>query len=175
MKKNRILSTLCVIATVMAILCGCGKKSSLNCPFTEMDWSSSIDEIESAEGELVNSYPSQYEGTTYLYEKEYIGRNGTVKYMTDKDGALMDVAWTYSSDDDSEVITVFKELDEYLTSEYGDSTNEGKNINNYNKIWTRKEGNIVLTTVITSDLKAVQVVYKNPVVSNGNSQNPDTK
>lgn len=58
------------------------------CPFTEITWENTLDEVLALEGEPLDSYPSTYSGTTYTFSKDFHDMSGTIKYMfDDNDGA----------------------------------------------------------------------------------------
>lgn len=155
MKKNCICLLLASIAAFM--ISGCGK-SGLDVPFTELSFESTMDDVVNLEGEEIKSYPSFYNGTTHVYEKDYMGNNGTIKYMTDRDDNLMSIAWAYTGETDEEVNLLYSRILEDLTKEYGKSVN-GDGTNNNVEKWELEDGHILLTAVNTSDLKALQLAY----------------
>ena len=82
--KSTILFLL--LTSMILSLCGCSSSSKqVACPFTENTWESTLEEIQASEGELLESYPSTYNGTTYVYNKEYLGLSGRIKYMFDSE------------------------------------------------------------------------------------------
>lgn len=157
------------------ILSGCAKKDSLDCDFTDMNWENSIDDIMKYENSEYETYDSMYLGTTYTFPKEYLGKSGLIKYMTDDKDVLMNVSWLYVGDEENDVLNVYEALKNGLIQKVGEPTENTDNVNNYGEVWKLESGNIILTAVITSDGKMVQVGYMNPVVSNGNTANPKTK
>lgn len=153
-----------LLITSLLFLSGCGSKQAETIPFTEIYFDSSVDDIFALEGNNYDSYDSIYEGTTYIYSKEYLGKTGTIKYMTDSDSKIQNVAWNYTSDDEADITAAADLLYNDLVEKYGEPKHQN-GTNNYSEIWKRKSGNIILSIVITSDTKTVQVAFLSPKVS----------
>lgn len=169
-KHTHFLSLL----TGMLLLCcltACGGEKEtepvLDCPFTDMKWSSTADDVLSAEGDDYSTYDSLYGGLCYTYPKEYEGYAGTVKYMFNENDELMSVAWAYSADDASEIETLYETISASIVTEYGESGYDAGGVGNYGGVWYLESGDIILTTMITSENKALQYAYLHPSVSKG--------
>lgn len=171
-----------VLVIVVGLLGACGKKADAAAdavaPFSEAAWDSSINDVESseekAEGETA-SYKSIYGGTTYSYPKEYLGREGTIKYMFDDKDALMCIAWAYGSDSEDELYTLYDEINQSVNDVHGESGYQAdSNVSNYGNVWYLESGDIILSTMVTADNKALQYAYLNPAVSNTEKQ-PEAK
>ncbi len=157
-----LLSTLFLLA-----LTGCGNKTAEKeaVPFTALTLEHTLEDMLAKEGEGYESYPSIYEGTTYTYDRNYLEKDGTVKYMYDKDGVLQNIAWTYSCDNAAEIRILFNRLHNEIKTIHGEPTETTPGVNNEAEIWRSDSGNIILSTVTTSDAKMLQVAYLSPAVS----------
>lgn len=162
MKKMNLLKKIICPVLVCGLLMGCGNKEPIDCPYTDLGWETTEEALFEAKGDYIEAYNSTYGGQTYTYEGSYMGRDGIVKYMYDEDGVLMNVAWAYSSDDAEELNTLYKELKAELEDEYGKSDQQVNENTNYGDIWRMKNGDIRMSTMITSSLKAIQIAYVNP-------------
>lgn len=156
MKKNYLKSIL-ALALSLTFFCGCAK-SEFQAPFTDVKLGTPIAEVTATLGEEQSSYPSLYNGTTYLYDKEYMDKAGSIKYMTNKDGNVLVVAWSYKDDESKNISDLYTQLQIDLTKEYG-NPEQANGVNNYVQIWKLKEGHIVLSGVLTSDTKALQLAF----------------
>lgn len=140
---------------------------TLDCPFTEMDWNSTTGDILTAEGTDYTTYDSVYGGLCYTYPKTFEGYDGTVKYMFNENEKLMCVAWAYNGTDDEEsMISLYNIINNSVTGIYGESGYAGNGVGNYGNVWYLESGDIVLTTMFTSDNTALQYAYLHPSVSN---------
>ena len=81
---HEFITSLLFLTSIILFLTGCSSVQTKNtCPFTEITWNSTPEDIRALEGELQDSYYSSFKGTTYVYNKEYLGLKGTIKYMFD--------------------------------------------------------------------------------------------
>lgn len=162
MKRNLKMAAGMLLMSLI-ILAGCGKAAK-GIPYTEANFESTVDDIMKLEGEDYESYYSVYYGTTYVYNKEYLGRNGKIKYMTDADGELCNVAWTCTTENAEQTDVLYKELYEAVQKDFGDPSDRS-GVNNYGAVWKRSDGNIILSAMISEEINAVQVAFLNPKVS----------
>lgn len=165
--KNKDFSkktTNVLISTFLAgiLLCGCGDTEAIDCPYTDLGWDTTEEELFKQEGEYLTSYKSTYGGTTYTYEGSYMDKKGTIKYMYDEDGVLMNVAWAYSSNDADELKKLYNKIHENLVDQYGESGYQASATTNYGDTWDMDEGNILLSVMNTTNNKALQIAYVNP-------------
>ncbi len=153
----------------------CGGKDTAQktvvCPFTEMAWDASADDVISAEtggesGAGPSTYDSVYGGTCYTFPKEYNGLLGTIKYMFDAEEKLMCVAWAYGCSDADELLSLYESINDSVNEKYGESGYAADHPGNYGNVWYLETGDIVLTTMITTENKALQYAYLHPAVSN---------
>lgn len=157
---------------LIALLCACGapkKVSDSAAPFTGLTWEATAQDMIAVEGEDYETYPSVYSGTTYTYPKQYLEKDGTIKYMFDQDGALMSVAWAFSSENVGVLQDLYNEIDASVTASFGESgySADGANsVGNYGNVWYLEQGDIILSTMITSEAKVLQYAYLHPAVSN---------
>lgn len=144
-------------------------KPELDCPFTELGWDNTTEEIIEAEGGEYETYDSVYNGTTYTFDKEYDGKIGTIKYMFDDKDELMCVAWTYVGETTDEINELYKTISDSVTEKYGEShlTDEDTNtVNSGGGVWYLDSGDIIISTVDTEQQKALQYAFLHPEVSN---------
>ena len=162
----------CRLMTILlCILCcftGCGRSGDAEpvSPFSGLSWNSSREEMRASEGEPADSYVSVYNGTTYVYNREYQERNGTLKYMFDADGNLMCIAWAYEAEDADDLDTVYHDLHAEVEAVCGGSGYNPSGSTNYGDVWYRTDGDIIISAVTAGGKYALQYAYLNPLVSN---------
>ncbi len=174
--KLRHLIAAAAVCIPMLFLCSCAsgnpedaERSAPATPFCNAGWDDTVDSVMAEEGEDYQTYPSVYGGTTYTYPKEYLEKSGTVKYMFDAEDRLMSIAWAYGSDNTAELHLLYDTINENVNETYGASTYNADNSNsvgNFGNVWHREDGDIILSTMITSETKALQYSYLHPSVSN---------
>lgn len=164
--KRLIILCFCLLPVFFTACSSREKEPVLDCPFTEMNWESTADDVISAEGNDFSTYDSVYGGTCYTFAKEYEGYQGTVKYMFDGENKLMCVAWAYGCEDADELLALYETISASVNSLFGESGYSADHPGNSGNVWYLESGDIVLTTMITSDNKALQYAYLHPLVSN---------
>ena len=149
----------------------------LTIPYTEMTWDNTLEDIKSTEGELLTSTASAYNGTTYMFEKEYLDVKGTVKYSFDENNTLKCVGWMYSSASIDELESLYQRIHSETEKSYGkcdldttESTTQKKSSLKGN-FWYLEDGNIQLLLVYAGDNSVLQVQYVHPDVA---SENPNS-
>lgn len=166
---QKFVSTILCIA-LTALLTGCGSKKAeavLEAPFTEAQWSSTPEEVMALEGNAdYTTTDSVYGGTCYIFPKEYLGHEGSVKYMYDAENALVCVAWSYGTPDAAEASSLYVEIQTQTTEKYGEGIHTAKHYSNLGDKWALESGNILLITFITEENAALQYSYLHPNVSN---------
>lgn len=145
------------------LLSGCGKAEAIHCPFTDLSWETTTEELFEKEGICEEPYKSTYGGVVYSYPASYMGYDGTIKYMYDENAILMDVAFAYGSEDAEELKTFYDKLVSDIEKEHGKSTYDTDGTTNYGKVWELKEGHIILSVMLTNSNKALQIAYVNPL------------
>ncbi|HBA70474.1 MAG TPA: hypothetical protein DCZ40_14125 [Lachnospiraceae bacterium] len=145
------------------LLCSCGKNTPPVpvSPFSDSTWEYTVEEIAAYEGTECTTYDSVYGGTCYTYPKAYQDRQGTIKYMFDGENRLMCIAWTCASDEEQDLYGFYDLIEESVNTQTG----ETDTTSHAGHVWYRENGNIVLSLMITSDLKALQYAYLHPDVS----------
>lgn len=163
--KNVIKKLFCFFCflPVPGLFFGCGAAKPIDCPFTDLGWETTEEELFKAEGEYDESYDSTYGGKTYTYDGSYMGRDGVLKYMYDEDGVLMSVAWAYSSGDADELKKLYDEIVSETEGKYGESEYTTNKATNYGNVWKLKEGHIIVSVMMTDSNKALQIAYVNPL------------
>lgn len=165
--SKHFLSTLTAILLLL-LLTACVQKEEgpvFDCPFTELTWNSTIEDMTAAEGQDYSTYDSLYGGLCYTYPKEYEGRSGTIKYMFDDENRLMSVAWAYSAESAEELQELYETISASIIKEHGESGYTAGGVGNYGGVWYRENGDIILTTMVTTENKALQYAYLHPLVS----------
>ena len=109
--SHKIIASVLLLTAALLSLVGCSSApAKTECPFTEITWNSTLEDVQALEGELQDSYYSSFKGTTYVYEKEYLGLPGTIKYMFDDEEKLMSMAWLYLPESDEDLENVYADL-----------------------------------------------------------------
>ena len=161
--RSKIFAVVLVI--IIAALSGCSATGAeMNCPFTELTWDSSKDDMTALEGNLFDSYDSIYNGITYTYPKEYLGNGGMIKYMYDGSGKLCNVSWSFTGEGEDSVMKVYRDVCGEMEKLHGKSRNDD-GVGNYCEIWTSNGGTVMASAVITNDTKVMQIAYMNPEIS----------
>lgn len=170
MKHTRKFTLLLFIMISFSfLLSGCQKKTA-ECPFTTITWGSTLEDITSLEGDSQETYDSIYGGTTYTFPKEYDGLKGTVKYMFDDKEKLVGMSWMYESDDSDDLKEVYDRIHEEAKAALGESgyqlnSDKFAAVATPTDVWYLESGNVTLTMVDTSEVKALQYTYLHPDVS----------
>lgn len=172
--KLPVLHCLCILCvaffcSIFLTACGLGQAKSaaiLDCPYTSLGWESSLEDVITAEGDGFSTYDSVYGGLCYTYPKEYNGLQGTVKYMFDDKEKLVSVAWAYHTDDADALLTLYETICASVESSYGESGYHTGSVGNYGDVWYLESGDIILSSMSTDELMALQYSYLHPSVSN---------
>lgn len=166
-QKPFLVFCICSLLFLTAAACGyTDESSSPVSPFTEIGWESTTAEVIAVEGDHFTTYDSVYGGICYTFPKEFEGRQGSVKYMFDDKERLMCIAWTYGCQNNDELLALYENISTSLNETYGESGYSADHPGNYGNVWYLESGDIVLTTMITTDNKALQYAYLHPLVSN---------
>lgn len=161
---------LCFILTLfIASSTGCQKKAA-ECPFATITWEDTLEDIMALEGDPAETYDSVYDGITYTFPKEYDGLKGTIKYMFDDKEKLVCLSWLYETDDSGDLAEVYDQLHAQVEEMLGESgfqfhSEQFADLTSPNDVWYLEGGNVILSTVDTSDLKVLQYTFKHPDVS----------
>lgn len=162
---NFIMSSLLLTGMLFSLF-GCTSPSKdVICPFTEITWESSLEDVQALEGELQDSYYSSYNGTTYVYKKEYMGRSGNIKYMFDAEENLKSMAWTYLPESAEDMENVYTELVNQTNKLYGKSGFDSDMNTAKGQVWYLEGGNIIIGVMSTGINEAIQYQYFHPDVS----------
>ena len=160
--------SLALILLLTGLLSACGEKKAIDCPFTDLGWETTIDELLDAEGECEEPYASTYGGLVYTYPASYMDHDGTIKYMYDENDVLMSVAFAYGSEQNEaieaeELKEFYNKLVENIEKDYGKSDYDTDKPTNYGKVWELEEGHIIISVMLTESNKALQIAYVNPL------------
>lgn len=156
-----------ILLAAIACFTGCagGKEQAAVCPFSDLTWEASPEDVIASEGEDYQTYDSIYNGSTYTFPKRYLDQDGTVKYMFDDKDALMCFAWTVQSEDETALQALYDEIHAQLVKAYGESGYSTDKSTNYGDVWHLAQGDIVLSVMNTASQKALQYSYTHPNVS----------
>ena len=134
------------------------------CPFSDLTWASTTDDMIAAEGDDHESYDSIYKGMTYTYPKTYLENEGIIKYMFDGDGKLCNISWSYAGETADDVLKVYRVVCDDTEKLHGEGTDDN-GVGNYCRMWKREEGTIMVNAVITNDSTVMQIAYMSAEVS----------
>lgn len=164
---KRILSLfVCIMLACIIISCGNADQIPLDCPFTDMDWNSTADDVIAEEGNGYSTYDSIYGGLCYTWPKEYENCMGTIKYMFDDEDRLVNVAWACSADSMDEVTALYDTINDSVNELYGESGYNSNGVGNYGNVWHLESGDIILSVMISSEFISLQYAYMHPLISN---------
>lgn len=162
---KQLRKTICLaLILVMSIAClsGCTTKEVI-CPFTEIKWDNTVEDIFALEGEDYEEGESLYYGDSYVYPKEYKGFDGTIQYMFDEKDNLACMVWLYSSDSHDEIWNLYEEITNELTEEYGEGGLDSAFASQVGgDVWYLDGGNIILMASLVDEYKAVQFSFVSP-------------
>ncbi len=168
-RSNKPVFLLLLAAFLTVSVSGCGKKETA-CPFTSIVWGNTLEDVIKLEGDDGETYDSIYDGVTYAFPKEYEGLQGTIKYMFNDKNQLVSMSWMYETDDAEDLNAVYEQIHgkaENMLGKSGFTYNreELEKVASPGDVWYLESGNVVLTTVNASDLKALQYTFLHPDVS----------
>lgn len=160
--KPAKLSVLLSLAFAL-LLSGCQKSGAAAppSPFSDASWEYTVEDLLAYEGDSPVTYDSVYGGICYTYPKTWQERPGTIKYMYNQEERLMCIAWTCPAEEEQELYDLYDIIEESVNTRTGGTDKTS----NSGHVWYRDEGNIILSLMITSDLKALQYAYLHPEVS----------
>ena len=165
-KLTKFVASLLLFTSITCSLLGCSSSSKeVICPFTEITWESTLADVQALEGELQDSYYSSYKGTTYVYEKEYLGLPGIIKYMFDAEENLKSMAWMYLPESNEDLEKVYADLVKQTNKLYGKSGFDSDMSSAKGEVWYLEGGNILIGVMSTGVNEAIQYQYFHPDVS----------
>ena len=174
MKQSKNFVASLLLLTFVFSCLGCSSKKEVTIPFTEITWENTLEDVQALEGELQDSYYSSFKGTTYVYEKEYLGLKGSIKYMFDAEENLRSVAWLYLPESKEDLETVYADLVKQTNKTYGDSGFDSDMTTAKGAVWYLEGGNILIGVMSTGVNEAIQYQFFHPEVSSekpANNQN----
>lgn len=164
--SHKIIASVLFLTVALLSLVGCSSaQAKTECPFTEITWNSTLEDVQALEGELQDSYYSSFKGTTYVYEKEYLGLPGTIKYMFNDEEKLMSMAWLYLPESDEDLENVYADLVKQTTNLYGKSGFDSDMTTAKGEVWYLEDGNILIGVMSTGVNEAIQYQFFHPEVS----------
>ena len=113
----------------------------------------------------MESYDSIYSGTTYSFNKEFNGMQGTIKYMFDDNDKLMSMAWVYIPQSKDDLENVYQSLYDETCQLYGESGFDSNTGTAKGNVWYLKDGNILIGVMSTGVNEAIQYQFFHPDVS----------
>ena len=170
-QTHKLFTLLLLLANFSLFLSGCSSSKEVTIPFTEITWENTLKDVQTLEGELQDSYYSSYKGTTYVYEKEYLGLPGSIKYMFDDKEKLMSVAWLYLPESDEDLESVYADLVNQTNQLYGTSGFDSDMNTAKGEVWYLEDGNILIGVMSTGINEAIQYQFFHPEVSSPKPNN----
>lgn len=165
-QSTKFIASFLLLTSFIFSLCGCSSpQKQVTCPFTEITWENTLEDVQALEGELQDSYYSSYKGTTYVYEKEYLGLSGTIKYMFDDEEKLKSIAWLYLPESDEDLEKVYADLVKQTNKLYGESGFNSDMSTAKGEVWYLEGGNILIGVMSTGVNEAIQYQFFHPEVS----------
>ena len=172
MKKRNVLRVLIVVCLSTALLTtGCKSKETTAAPFTELNWESTLEDMQSAYGTDYETTLS-YVGDTYIYSGEYEKMAGQIRYSF-ADDTLASAVFIYESEDGEELASIYDSLHSKYETKYGESGEYETSATTMTDIWRLDTGNIMLVALISSDYNAIMVSYLDPSNSTSNVNNQE--
>ena len=170
MKRLRKSVILLLLASFSLLLCSCGQSKKVECPFTEITWESTLDDVLALEGEPLDSYASTYSGMTYTFSKDFHDMSGTIKYMFDDNDKLMSMAWLYIPESKEDLENVYQTLCDETNQLYGESGFDSDMGTAKGNVWYLEDGNILVGVMSTGSNEAVKYQFFHPDVSSKKPQ-----
>ncbi len=158
-KRTLILLFIALALVLTAIFNSLNSAPTIECPFTDVTWKDTYDDMLKIEGSEYKSYDSVYYGTTYTYPKTYLGLDGTIKYMYDDKNEIKCIAWAYSGSNIDDLTNVYENIQTELVSKYDESDYKPLVESNRGDVWYLDGYNIVLSAMTTNDQLALQYSY----------------
>lgn len=157
---------ICILLAGSLAACGQTAESTPAAPFTSLGWDSTAEDIIAEEGDAFSTYDSIYGGLCYTWPREYEGHTGTVKYMFNDENRLVSVAWAYTAESADEIRTLYESINASVGEVYGESGYNANGVGNYGNVWHPESGDIVLSTMASTESSFLQYAYLHPLVSN---------
>lgn len=155
-----------IMATVLSFPgMGCGKsQNATNCPFSELGWDSTTEDMISLEGEGYDTYDSIYKGITYTYPRNYLDFPGMVKYMYDDNEILCNISWSYTGGSAEDISKTYDAVCSDMEKSFGKG-NDDDGVGNRSRIWVTDSGTIMVSSVTTNDTNVMQIAFMRKEVS----------
>lgn len=90
--------------------------------------------------------------------------------MFDGEERLVSVAWAYTTDSADELTTLYESINESVNEVYGESGYNANGPGNYGNVWHPESGDIVLSTMTSTEGSFLQYAYLHPLVSSGDAR-----
>lgn len=158
-KSLRIFIVLMLSVLLILLIFVFQNKQIFNCPFTSISLDNALSDMFEIEGDDFDSYDSVYNGLTYVYPKNYLNTDGTVKYMYDDKNELKCIAWTYSTSNTENLDNIYNTIESDLVYNYGESDYQPLSPTNYGDVWYLDGYNIILSAITTNSQTALQYSY----------------
>lgn len=157
--KKRIATMLFLTLTVCwTIACAPQGGNDSIVPFSQIGLSASIDDMIAIEGESSETYDSLYGGTAHTYSREYLGHEGTVKYIYDSSGSLTSIAWACEIDSPEALNNLFERAQSEYTRQFGEKT-EQNSANILGAVWKKDGFTIVISAASFADANVMQIAF----------------
>lgn len=167
MNKNRNRKIIMIITAAVLSLTGmgCGKsQNAANCPFSELSWDSTTEDMIALEGDGYDTYDSIYKGITYTYPCNYLDIPGMVKYMYDDNEILCNISWSYNGVSAEDISKTYDAVCADIEKSFGKG-NDDDGVGNRSRIWVTDSGTIMVSSVTTNDTNVMQIAFMRKEVS----------
>ena len=161
-RLKKMFLVLCPVLISLVFICSCGRSPKTECPFTEITWDNTLEDVLALEGEPLESYASIYSGTTYSFSKDFHAMSGTIKYMFDDRNQLMSMAWLYLPESKEELENVYQSLCDETNQLYGESGFDSDTGTAKGNVWYLQDGNILIGVMSTGTNEADQYQFFHP-------------
>ncbi len=153
----------CLLLAILMLLslsaCSTAQNALPTVPFSDADWLWSLDELQNHLGLPESTYLSVYGGNTYTYPLNYMGREGTIKYMFSENGKLASIAWAYITEDASDLKVLYTAIDNDEISRHGKSGFSSQNRTSYGDVWYLPVCDILISTIFSNESCGLQYAY----------------
>lgn len=158
MRGKNTLAKIISFSLILAITFTACKSDEDRIPFSSLTFENTYDEMVEELGEPEETTVT-YLGDTYSYSKEYLKKDGHVRYTFDEDGKMASITWLFDSEDGEEVSALYADIHKQLENLHGKTKESSDDVTQLSDIWRLDSGNISLVAVISSDYNGLMYTY----------------
>lgn len=127
MRKTTIIALLLSLTIVLCACGGAGGGSSNPAPFSELNWSSTEDDMISTYGQPKETYSNDDGSKSYRYDTQYEGINGWCQYTFETDGTMWVMTFVGNLSSKAVLTDKVASLKALFTEKYGECDNSTEN------------------------------------------------